>query len=222
MRPILTSKHPNRAEAPTPRKRRKEARPSELTAAALDLFVENGFAATRLDDIAARAGVSKGTLYLYFDGKEALFKAVIEEGIVSRFLVAEQEIAAYEGKSADLLYHLLSNWWRQIGSTPLAGVAKLIISESRNFPETAQYYQETVIARGRTMVRDVVRRGIDAGEFREFDVDAAIDVIFAPLLMLVLSRYSLCFCDRSNTPEALIQMYFDMLMQGLRQPGKRK
>ena len=86
-----------------PRRRRKEARPSELTAAALELFVEKGFAATRLDDVAAHAGVSKGTLYLYFDSKEALFKAVIEEGIVPLLVAAEQQVATYEGSSAELL-----------------------------------------------------------------------------------------------------------------------
>src|SRR5512145_278407 len=90
-----------------PRRRRKDARPAELTAAALDLFVEKGFAATRLDDVAARAGVSKGTLYLYFDSKEALFKAVVEDGIVPLFAAAEQQIADYQGGSADLLRHLL-------------------------------------------------------------------------------------------------------------------
>ena len=75
---------------PTPRKRRKEARPSELLEAALCLFVEKGFAATRLEDVAARAGVSKGTLYLYYENKDALFKAVIQEGIVP--VIAENEV----------------------------------------------------------------------------------------------------------------------------------
>ncbi len=221
MNPQLSSLPPVLAARPS-RQRRKEARPGELTAAALALFVENGFAATRLDDIAARAGVSKGTLYLYFDSKEALFKAVIEEGIVSRFLAAEQEMAAYQGASAELLRHLIVSWWQQIGSTPLAGVVKLIISESRNFPEVAQYYQETVIQRGRAMVGKVIARGIAGGEFRDFDVEAVIDMLFAPLLMLVLSRHSLRFCGCQEAPEILIETQFDVLLQGLLQPEKRK
>ncbi len=100
--------HEAASVASTPRRRRKDARPSELTAAALDLFVEKGFAATRLDDVAARAGVSKGTLYLYFDSKEALFKAVIEEGIVPALAAAEQQLAGFQGPSADLLQALLN------------------------------------------------------------------------------------------------------------------
>ena len=128
------------AETRVPRRRRKDARPSELTAAALELFVERGFATTRLEDVAARAGVSKGTLYLYFDSKEALFKAVIEEGIVPTLVAAEQQLAEHSGSAAELLRKLLFGWWQQIGGTRLAGVPKLIISESRNFPEVAQYY----------------------------------------------------------------------------------
>ena len=131
-----------------PRRRRKEALPAELTAAALDLFVEKGFAATRLDDVAVRAGVSKGTLYLYFDSKEALFKAVVEEGIVPFLASAEQQMAEYDGEMIDLLRSLFSDWWQKIGATRLAGVTKLVISESRNFPEVARYYHDNVLVRG--------------------------------------------------------------------------
>ncbi len=177
--------------ARAPRRRRKEARPSELTAAALDLFVESGFAATRLEDVAARAGVSKGTLYLYFDSKEALFKAVIEDAIVPLLVAAEQQMAEYEGSSFELLRRLLFGWWEQIGRTRLAGVPKLIISESRNFPEVAQYYHDKVLARGRGLLRTVLQRGIESGEFRPQDIETAINVIFAPLMMLVVWRSSL-------------------------------
>ena len=199
-----------------PRTRRKEARPSELTSAALDLFVEKGFAATRLDDVAARAGVSKGTLYLYFDSKEALFKSVIEEGIVPALAAAEQRLAGYQGNSADLLRGLLLGWWEQIGGTRLAGVIKLIISESRNFPEVAQYYHDNVIQRGRSLLRAALMRGMESGEFRNMDVDSCIDVIIAPLLMLVIWRYSFCFCGNDIEPQEYLDTHFDLLIHGLR------
>jgi AcrR family transcriptional regulator len=205
-----------------PRRRRKEARPSELTAAALELFVEKGFAATRLEDVAAHAGVSKGTLYLYFDSKEALFKAVIEEGIVPLFEQAEQDMAVFEGSSADLLRYLLMSWWQQIGDTRLAGVSKLIISESHNFPEVAQFYHDHVLVRGENMMRTVLQRGIEQGEFRVVDVETAIDVIFSPLLMLAVWRSSLCFCGHQSDPQAFLQIHFDLLMQGLGQQKARK
>lgn len=198
-----------------PRRRRKEARPSELTAAALKLFVEKGFAATRLDDVAAHAGVSKGTLYLYFDSKEALFKAVIEESIVPLLLAAEQQVASYEGTSAELLRQLLNSWWQQIGGTRLAGVPKLIISEARNFPEVAQYYHDSVILNGRGLVRTVLQQGIERGEFRPLDIESAIDVIISPVLMLVIWRSSLCFCGQEINPEAFLKTHVDLLLQGL-------
>ena len=208
--------------SPVLRKRRKEDRPSELTAAALELFVEKGYAATRLDDVAAHAGVSKGTLYLYFDSKEALFKAVVEEGIVPVLAAGEQEILGFRGTSSELLRKLLTGWWQQIGATRLAGIPKLIIAESRNFPEVAQFYHDSVIVRGRAVLRSVLQRGIDRREFRPLDVETAIDVIFSPLLMLAVWRSSLAFCGRHAEPEAFLATHFDLLIQGLGLPGERK
>ncbi|MCP5267397.1 MAG: TetR/AcrR family transcriptional regulator [Zoogloeaceae bacterium] len=202
------------------RRRRKDARPSELTAAALELFVEKGFAGTRLDDIAARAGVSKGTLYLYFDSKEALFTAVIEEGIVPALAAAEQQFAGYQGRTSDLLRVLLLGWWQQIGSTRMGGVVKLIISESHNFPEVTQYYHDHVIVRGRSLLRRALQRGLESGEFRQMDVDSAIDVIIAPLLMLVIWRYSFCICGHDIEPEKYLETHFDLLIQGLLDKGR--
>lgn len=207
---------PESSVARAPRRRRKDARPSELAAAALDLFVEKGYAATRLDDVAARAGVSKGTLYLYFDSKEALFKAVVEGGIVPHLAAAEQLLAGFGGSSADLLRELLFGWWQQIGGTRLAGIPKLVIAEARNFPDIAQYYHDTVIVRGRALLRAALQRGIAAGEFRPLDVETAIDVIIAPLLMLVVWKFSLRFCGKDSDPQTYLTTHFDLLINGLR------
>jgi AcrR family transcriptional regulator len=201
--------------ARAPRRRRKEARPAELTASALDFFVEKGFATTRLEDVAARAGVSKGTLYLYFDSKEALFKAVVEESIVPLLVAAEQQMAEFEGSSVELLRRLLFGWWEQLGGTRLAGVPKLIISESRNFPELAQYYHDKVLARGRGLLRTVLLRGIESGEFRQRDTETVISLIFAPLMMLVVWRSSLGFCSQETDPQLYLQTHFDLLVSGL-------
>ena len=128
--------------------RRKDARASELTAAALDLFVERGYAATRLDDVAARAGVSKGTVYLYFDNKAELFKAVVREGIVPLIADAEAALSHYQGPSGDLLRGLILGWWQSVGQSKLLGIPKLVISEAGNFPEIAKFYADEVISRG--------------------------------------------------------------------------
>jgi len=202
------------------RKRRKEARPAELTAAALGLFVDKGFAATRLEDVAARAGVSKGTLYLYFDSKEALFKAVIAEGIVPVMLENEEIAARHTGSSFDLMEKLLANWWGKIGQTDFAGIPKLMVAEARNFPEIAQYYYENVIRRGRALVGAALERGMTSGEFRRMDVETTIDVVIAPILMLLIWRFSLACCQSGEAdPGQYLQIHLDLLRHGLRRLG---
>jgi AcrR family transcriptional regulator len=201
---------------PLPRKRRKEARPTELTAAALSLFVEKGFAATRLEDVARRAGVSKGTLYLYFDSKEALFKAVIQEGILP--VVAENEAIAAQhcGTCFDLLTKLLDNWWSRIGPTEFAGIPKLIVAEACNFPDIAQYYYENVIRRCRALVGMALERGMASGEFRRMDVETTIDVVIAPILMLLIWRFSMACCQSREADSGLyLQIHKDLLRHGL-------
>src|SRR5512142_2809813 len=116
---------------PKPRwERRKEARPSELLAAALQLFVEKGYAGTRLEDVARRAGVSKGTLYLYFENKEELFKAVVRNTIVPALGEAEASIAGFDGHSADLLKSVVHAWWTRLGATKASGIIKLVMAEA--------------------------------------------------------------------------------------------
>ena len=199
-----------------PRKRRKEARPSELTAAALALFVEKGFAATRLEDVAARAGVSKGTLYLYFDSKEALFKAVIQEGILPAVVEGEAILARHDGNAVERLQALVEGWWTMIGATPYSGIPKLMVAESRNFPEVARFYYENVVQRGRALIGAALERGMESGEFRRRDVNSCIDVIIAPVLMLVIWRHSLAHClVQQPDPKTYIAMHLDLLREGL-------
>jgi AcrR family transcriptional regulator len=205
----------------TPRKRRKEARPSELLEAALHLFVEKGFAATRLEDVAARAGVSKGTLYLYFENKDALFKAVIQEGIIPVIAENEAIAAKHSGCSFDLLNILLNNWWTKIGQTAFAGIPKLMVAEARNFPELARFYYENVISRGRALVGSALRRGIASGEFRAMDVETTVDVVIAPILMLLIWRYSMSCCQNDESdPQMYLRIHMDLLRKGLRELEK--
>ncbi|MGE5769172.1 MAG: TetR/AcrR family transcriptional regulator [Betaproteobacteria bacterium] len=205
------------ADSKPPRKRRKQARPSELTEAALGLFVEKGFAATRLEDVATRAGVSKGTLYLYFDSKEALFKAVIEEGIMPVVAEGEAIAAGHDGSAFDLLQRLLDNWWTRIGETAFAGIPKLMMAEAGNFPEVAQYYYENVIRRARALTGSALERGMAQGEFRRMDVETAIDVVIAPVLMLLIWRFSMATCQpREVDPGQYMAMHMDLLREGLK------
>jgi len=201
--------------------RRKDARPGELLAAALDLFAEKGFAATRLEDVAARAGVSKGTLYLYFDSKEELFKAVVRGGIVHAIEEGEAMIEQFKGSASELVRAIVLGWWELIGSTTLSGIPKLMLSEARNFPELARFYHGEVIQRGSLMFRRALERGIEAGEFRSVDVDYTVEVMLAPIVMLSVWRHSLGCCEpEPKDPLRYLEAYLDLALAGLRSPAR--
>lgn len=203
--------------------RRKESRPDEITAAALALFVERGYAATRLEDIAARAGISKGTLYLYFENKEEIFKAVVREGLVSPLVMMKGLVDSYKGSSFDLLRMLVTGWWERIGSTPFSGIPKLILAEAGNFPELARFYLAEVVEPGQDVMVAIVKRGIARGEFRKVDPDETARLIAAPLLLAMLWRHSLAqHARRDIDPIRYIEAHLDMLGRGLAQPNTGK
>ena len=173
--------------------RRKEARPGELLAAALELFVEKGFAATRVEEVAQRAGVSKGTLFLYFPSKEELFKAVVRENIAGRYPEWTAEFEAYAASTPELLRRVLHQWWERVGNTPVGGIAKLMMSEAANFPELAVFYEREVMAPGRELIARILQRGVDRGEFAPLsapEMAQTIHAMLAPMLYLVYWKHS--------------------------------
>ena len=177
--------------APSPKRweRRKEARPAEIVAAALQLFSDRGFAATRLDDVATVAGVSKGTVYLYFESKEQLFEAVVREAITPNIARAEALVDGFEGPTPDLLRGLFA-FVGEMLETPLTGVMKLIVSESGNFPQLARMYADLVLRRAFALLRRILERGIARGEFHLMDLDATVPLVVAPVLLLGVWKHS--------------------------------
>lgn len=201
--------------------RRKDARPKELLASAMELFVERGFASTRLEDVARRAGVSKGTLYLYYANKEDLFKAVVRQTILPMIDDAETSVAEFDGHSAELLRHVILSWWVRIGSTKASGISKLILAEADNFPELARFYQEEVMTRRMRMISNMLERGIRRGEFRAIDVPQTAQVLIAPLLMLSTWKHTIAPCERCDLqPEAFLEAFLDITLHGLLPPSK--
>jgi len=202
---------------PTSRQRRKDARPQELLDAALDLFVERGFAATRSEDVAARAGVSKGTLYLYYPSKEELLKEVIRHHVVNQIAEGTQIIREFEGSTPELLVLVLRLWWERIGETRASGIVKLMTSEVRNFPEIAQFYIDEVVSPSHQMLASVIRRGIDRGEFRSIDLAETVHALVGPLVFLALNKHSLGACSAAFQlqPKAVIEALLDMVLNGL-------
>lgn len=207
-------------EVPAPRwERRKESRPSELLAAALELFVERGYAATRLDDIASRAGVSKGTLYLYFANKEELFKALVRENIVVLLDRFRAEIEASDEPPAEQVERFLRCWWTDFGATPVAGLCKLIIAEACNFPEMARFFHAEVIEPNALLFGSIIARGIDSGAFRPIDVRAAVNLWIAPLVIKAIWTHSIERCviaDDAAQPQRLLDVHVDLILAALR------
>jgi TetR/AcrR family transcriptional regulator len=199
------------------RERRKNARPGELLAAALELFVEKGFAATRAEEVAKRAGVSKGTLFLYFASKEELFKAVVRENISGRFTEWNAEFECFQGSTADMLRYCITAWWQRIGSTQASGITKLMMSEASNFPELAAFYEQEVIQPGHQLIQRVLQRGVDRGEFRPIDMKYGVYIVLAPMMFLAMWKHSLGTCAASAqlVPEEYISVQVETILNGL-------
>jgi TetR/AcrR family transcriptional regulator len=200
------------------RERRKEARPGELLAAALELFVEKGYAATRAEEVAKLAGVSKGTLFLYFSSKEELFKAVVRENIAGRFPEWNAEFESFKGSTADLLRHSMMLWWTRVGATKAAGISKLMMSEASNFPELAAFYQKEVIEPGHNLIRRILQRGMDSGEFRSIDLTHGVYTILAPMIFLMTWCHSMGACagvSMALEPEEYLATQINTILYGL-------
>ncbi len=198
-----------------PRTRRKDARPGEIVAAALASFAERGFAATRLEDVAAAAGISKGTIYLYFPTKEDLFRAVVRHAVLPNVEAAETDIAAFTGSSADILRMMAQRFLRLL-DTDLTAMPKLVLAESGNFPALAQFYADTVLRRAFRLIEGVLTRGIERGEFREVDVHNTLPLFAGPFLLLALWKHSLGrHTDLRFDPRAVAEAHIEMLLRGL-------
>ncbi|MGH6921511.1 MAG: TetR family transcriptional regulator [Burkholderiales bacterium] len=196
-------------------RRRKDARPDEILAAALASFAERGFAAARLEDVAARAGISKGTLYLYFKGKEELFEAVVRATLVPNLERLEALAATFEGPSAVLLERLLLTVAGVVDSR-VGAIPKLVIAEAGNFPDLARFYLNEVIRRGLRLIGSILRRGIERGEFRHIDVEHTVFCVIAPMLIAALWKNSLePHDDAPLDAPALARAHLDLLLRGL-------
>jgi AcrR family transcriptional regulator len=204
----------------TPTRRRlKEARPQQLLDAALELFVEKGFAATRAEEVAQRAGVSKGTLYLYYPSKEELLKAVIREHLSSRIAAGAATAEKHRGPVADLLREVFSRWWLEVFDSPTSGVFKLIITEVRNFPDIAEFYVAEVIQPAEDLIGRIVQRGVDSGEFDALDVPDVVHSLCLPMVMLCVHKHSIGACGTEHQdhfePRKFVRAHVDLIVRGL-------
>jgi AcrR family transcriptional regulator len=203
------------------RRRRKDARPAELLQAALSVFLERGFAAARMDEIAARAGVAKGTVYLYFPSKEDIFKALVQTAAATNVERLEREAAAFGGPASALIRQILTFAMTALKNPQVASLPKLILAEAATFPDLVQYYRTHLVERMLRLLAGIHRRGVEAGEFGEADSNAVARLIAAPVLMSALWR-SVMDPDRTLPPDSdtVLRTHIDILLRGLRAEGK--
>lgn len=199
-----------------PRRRRKEARPQEILEAALTLFAEKGYSATKVDDIARAAGVTCGTPYLYFANKEEIFKALIREYLLPRLEFGDSLLHSHQGSARELFIKMMTLWWELLGNTALSALPKIMVSEARNFPDVAAMYQEQFAQRCNALVRQVLELGMARGEFRQMDIEIASHVLIAPYVQIMIARHTgMPHCLQNRTPEAFLDGVADLLLGGL-------
>jgi AcrR family transcriptional regulator len=169
-------------------RRRKDARPAEIIDAAFSVFSERGYSAARLSDIAQRAGVAKASLYLYFETKEDLFRAVVRTAIAPNFAPVRQAAENFQGPFRTLIPMILTAMARVLQDKRLPGIVKMVIGESRNFPDLARIWHDGIVAVALATVAGVIARGQAGGEFRPGDPRLYAFSLAGPMLMAVLYR----------------------------------
>jgi AcrR family transcriptional regulator len=200
------------------RTRRPQDRSREIARAALELFVTKGFAATKLEDVAKAAAVSKGLPYLYFKNKEELFKAVIVEAIGEPLVRANELVDCFEGTTEELLRELTAKF-REFAESPLGGVIKLILAEAGNFPDVAHFYCSNFDVRGRELFAKTLRRGVARGEFRPIDdIEMTAIILAQPIAMHSVWLRSIAPYDETQPVDSdrFYAAYIDFVLKGLR------
>jgi len=200
--------------------RRKQARPGEILDAALEVFAEKGFAAARMEDIAKRAGVTKGTIYLYFPSKEDVFKSLARKHVGDTIASAAEQARLYEGSLRDFLAMLFAIVGQKIHAGQAAVLPKIIIAESGNFPELAQFWRTEVIDKALGMLTGVIAKGIARGELRDLPPEHVARLCMAPVLMSIIWRS--VFAPTDTVPfdyEKFLALHRDILLKGLKPEG---
>ena len=196
---------------PKPRfRRRKEDRPQEITTAAFEAFAENGYAATRVDEVAKKAGVSKGLLYLYFKTKEDLFKAVIRSFVVPKIDSLRVIIDSAELSSEEFLRGPFLDFGKTLPGSPISILVRLMIAEGPKHPDLLQFYWDNVVSRGLAGIDELLERGVQNGEFRRSVVNEFPHLFIMPVVFSVI--FKLLFAQQSPDTDKLIETQIDLLI----------
>ena len=200
--------------------RRKQERPAEILDAALKVFAQKGFAAARMDDIAKEAGVTKGTIYLYFENKEAVFKSLVRESVGATIATVTAAAQAQEGSARLLLRMVLTRVAQLLVESDRVVLPKIVIGESSNFPWLAEFYRFEIIEKGLQLMMSLIERGIAQGEFRALPAHHVARLCVAPVLLGAIWRVTFAHLDaESYDYNGLIETHLDVLFRGLAPEG---
>jgi len=200
--------------------RRKQERPAEILDAALKVFAQKGFAAARMDDIAKEAGVTKGTIYLYFENKEAVFKSLVRESVGATIATVTAAAQAQEGSARLLLRMVLTRVAQLLVESDRVVLPKIVIGESRNFPWLAEFYRFEIIEKGLQLMMSLIERGIAQGEFRALPAHHVARLCVAPVLLGAIWRVTFAHLDAEPYDyNGLIETHLDVLFRGLAPEG---
>jgi AcrR family transcriptional regulator len=199
------------------RRRRPEARPGEILAAALALFSKKGFSATRMDEVAARAGVSKGAIYLYFPDKSALLKALVQQATGGQIAQVAQLAEFRDGAVAPLIRQLIAQIAHRIETTELPSIIKLVIAESRAHPAIGKFYLDNVIRTALPILERLIQRGVTSGEFRAVNAQLTAKCLMGPMLLSVIWRsvFQPLGAEAMDI-KALATQHADLFLRGLK------
>lgn len=198
------------------RKRKdKETREAEIVEAAFQVFAEHGFAAAKIDDVAARAQVSKGTVYVYFDTKEALFEAVIRTYILASLEKTIASLSVMDMSHEDRLRYVLKRAYTMLAGSDIRKIIAMLVGEGSRFPQLIKFYHDNVMVRARAMTAGIIRAGIEDGAFRDIPVEKFPQVIVGPGMMGAIWAHHFNHLSPINLDE-LYDAHIDLLLNGLR------
>jgi AcrR family transcriptional regulator len=198
--------------------RRKEDRPAEITEAAMHTFAEKGYASTRVEEVARRAGVSKGLLYLYFKTKEDLFKAVIRSFVSPRLDALIEMIETTELSAEAFLRGPFLEFAKSVPHTPARMLVRLLVAEGPKHPDLIAWYWENVVSRGLGAIRSIIEKGVGNGEFRESALDEFPHLLVSPVIFSMLWK-QLFETHAPMDTDAFFEGHIDLMLNGIRKPS---
>lgn len=194
--------------------RRKEERPQEITEAAFATFVEKGYAGTRVEEVAKRAGVSKGLLYLYFKTKEELFKSVVKSFVIPKLDALVVNIETGDQTAEQFLRGPFLDFARTIPGSPIGMIVRLLIAEGPKHPDLLQFYWDNVVSRGIAAIEALIEKGIQAGEFQRTPVTEQPLLFIMPVVFSVIFR--LLFAKQGIDTDKLIETQIELLIEQMK------